>query len=161
VLIKREWATPLVIGAFTLSGLTGLSLLFHFNTQLGTVIHEWFGLIFVVGGLSHVTVNFPAFKRHLKQPLARTIIIAYVALTVAAFVPIGSPRGGDGMMLFMDAALNAPLNDLARVLKKDPQVLLSQLQSEGFKMNSIDQSIASVTGQEPEQRFRALQVLVK
>lgn len=155
--INREWATPLVIGAFLLSGLTGLALFLGVSTFFGTTAHEYLGLVFIVGGLSHLTVNFPAFKRHLKQTKARIIIGLYVLVVIASFLPIGPKRGDEaGFRNFIQAALAAPLTDVARVIHRDPNEMVQQLQAAGYAINDPSQSIMSATAGDPKQQLRAI-----
>lgn len=160
MLIKREWATPVVMGAFTLSGVTGIAMIFGFKTQTGFTIHQWLGLTFFLGGLAHITVNFPAYKRHLKQRLGLTIVLVYVAFLIAAFLPLAPKRPVDNPLTKMLIALQeAPLNDLARMFKETPQVLMSRLQSAGYQVKSADQTIADIAGP-GEQGMQALNVIV-
>lgn len=160
MLIKREWATPVVMGAFTLSGLTGVALFFGWKSQTTLTIHEWLGLTFALGGLAHITVNFPAFTRHLKQPLARVIVVIYVMLTIAAFLPLAPARPTNNPMTkLLDVLQQAPLNDMAHVFKVEPQILVERLQAAGFQVTSSEQSVADVAGSEFEQQVRALGAL--
>jgi len=160
MLIKREWATPVVMGAFTLSGITGVALLLGLKSQTSLTIHQWLGLTFVLGGLSHIVVNFPAYKRHLKQRLGLSIVSIYVALTIAAFLPLAPKRPVDNPITKIFSAMQkTPLNDLARVFKESPEVLVSRLNSAGYHVESAEQSIADFAGQE-DQRMRALTVMV-
>lgn len=161
MLIKREWATPVVMGAFTLSGVTGVVLFFGlFKSQTILTIHQWLGLTFVIGGLSHITVNFPAYKRYLKQRLGLTIVLIYVALTITAFLPLAPTRPVENPLTkILNAVQKAPLNDLALVFKETPQALMSRLQSAGYRIESADQSIADVAVQDA-QRMRAVTVIV-
>lgn len=160
MLIKREWATPIVMGAFTLSAVTGVAMFFGFKTQTSFTIHEWLGLTFVVGGLTHITVNFAAYKRYLKQPLALTIVLIYVALTVAAFLPLAPKRPANNPLTKMLNALQqASLIELAPVFEQSPQVLVDRLRAAGFQIESAGQSITDFAGAD-EQRMRALSVIV-
>lgn len=160
MLIKREWATPVVMGAFTLSGLTGVALFFGWKSQTTLTIHQWLGLTFAIGGLAHITVNFPAYKRHLKQPLALTIMLVYVALTIAAFLPLAPARPTNNPMTKLLAVLQrAPLNDMAHIFKVEPQILVERLKTAGFQVASSEQSVADVAGPEFEQQMRAMGAL--
>jgi hypothetical protein len=156
MLIKREWATPLAIGGFLLSALTGISLFFRVNTELGNIVHKFLGPLFVVGILCHITVNFAGFRRHLQQTTARIIIGIYALIIIAAFLPIGATENSQGQLI--NAAMNAPLKDLAVVVKRDPQIMLKKLQAEGVNISSIEQSIESAI---PDNWDRRLAVLSK
>lgn len=160
MLIRREWATPIVMGAFTLSAVTGAALLLGWKSQTTLTIHQWLGLTFVIGGMAHMTVNFPAYKRHLKQRLGPAIMLAYVALTVAAFLPLAPARPANNPMTKLIGMLQqAPLKDMAQVFKTDPQALVERLRAAGFRVESSEQSVAEVAGADFEQQMRAMGAL--
>ncbi|WP_432447942.1 DUF4405 domain-containing protein [Aliiroseovarius marinus] len=85
----RKWATPLVVGSFLLMGVTGILMFFHLETMLGKVVHEWAGWLMVIGVGAHVVLNWRPMTLYLKRPLARLIMGAGAALTVATLLPIG------------------------------------------------------------------------
>lgn len=160
MLIKREWATPIVMGAFTLSAVTGVVLFFGWKSQTTLTVHEWLGLTFAIGGLAHITVNFPAYKRHLKQRLGLGIVLVYVALTIAAFLPLAPPRPTNNPMTkLLDVLQQAPLNDMAPIFKVAPQTLVERLKTAGFQVASSEQSVAQVAGPDFEQQMRAMGAL--
>jgi hypothetical protein len=152
--IKREWATPFVIGGFLLSASTGISLFFRVNTELGQIVHEWLGPLFVIGALCHITVNFAGLKRHLQNITGRIIIGIYAIVIIAVFLPLGSTENPQG--LFLNAAMNAPLKDLAVVVKRDPQFMLQKLQAAGVPISGTEQSIANAIPDNWDSRLRAL-----
>jgi hypothetical protein len=53
----RSWATPLVLGAVTLSSVTGLLLFFGVENGLSTAAHEWLGWALVGGAVAHAFTN--------------------------------------------------------------------------------------------------------
>lgn len=57
----RKWATPLTIGAFALSAISGMMMFFHLNSALVKIIHEWGSWSLVIGGLFHVVGSWQAF----------------------------------------------------------------------------------------------------
>ncbi|EIZ78191.1 hypothetical protein WSK_3232 [Novosphingobium sp. Rr 2-17] len=155
--VKREWATPTVIGAFTLSSLTGVALFFGLKSQATLTVHQWLGLTFVIGGLAHITVNFFAFKRHFRPKLARVIVGIYLVITLLAFLPITPTRPTNTPMSnILDAVQGAPLEDLAHLFKVAPETLVGRLKSAGFPVKSSRQSIADVAGPDFENRMKAM-----
>jgi hypothetical protein len=160
MLVKREWATPIVMGAFTLSGLTGVAMLIGWKSQTTLTLHQWLGLTFVIGGLAHITVNFPSYKRHLKQRLGLVIVSVYVALAIAAFLPLAPARPTNNpLTTVINSLQQAPLKDMAQIFKTDPQTLVERLRAAGFQVGSSEQSIADVAGPDFKQRMRAMGAL--
>lgn len=155
--VKREWATPTVIGAFTLSSLTGIALFFGLKSQATLTVHQWLGLTFVVGGLAHIAVNFFAFKRHFRPRLARVIVGFYLIAALLAFLPITPARPTNAPMAkVLDAVQGAPLEDLAHLFKVPPETLVERLKVAGFPVKSTRQSIADVAGPDFENRMKAM-----
>ncbi|HEY1090516.1 MAG TPA: DUF4405 domain-containing protein, partial [Burkholderiaceae bacterium] len=64
---QRPWITPVVMGAFLLSAVTGVLMFFHLDSGLNKTAHEWLSWAMVIGVGLHVLLNMPAFKRYLKQ----------------------------------------------------------------------------------------------
>ncbi|EIZ78201.1 hypothetical protein WSK_3222 [Novosphingobium sp. Rr 2-17] len=158
--VKREWATPTVIGAFTLSSMTGVALFFGLKSQATLTIHQWLGLTFVIGGLAHIAVNFFAFKRHFRPKLARVIVGLYLVVTLLAFLPITPARPTNTpMSQILDAVQGAPLQDLAHLFKTTPEALVGRLKAAGFPVMSSRQSIADVAGPDFENRMKAMGVI--
>ncbi len=62
--------TPLVIGAFLISAVTGMLMFFPLNSMLNKVVHEWLSWVMVIGVGLHVLLNVHAFKRYFKQNTA-------------------------------------------------------------------------------------------
>ena len=46
---QRPWITPVVIGAFTLSAVTGVLMFFHLDSGLNKTAHEWLSWAMVIG----------------------------------------------------------------------------------------------------------------
>ena len=93
----RQIATPLTIGAFILSAVTGVLMFFHLDIGLNKAAHEWVSWAVVVGVVLHLSVNFRAFRGYLKRPVARGLIAGFVVLLAASF--LGWRMGRCGRML--------------------------------------------------------------
>lgn len=156
--ISRNWATPLTIGAFILSATTGVLMFFHLDTGLNVQAHEWLGWALVTGVACHVTVNFSSFRRYWNQPRSLAIIGLFVALLVTSFFIKGEEEDHPAQRV-MQAALNAPLKDLAPLAHQTPDALIATLQAAGFKVESPEQSLQSVTGADRERQADALRAV--
>ena len=90
----RAWATPLTIGAFLLSGVTGILMFFHLDSGLNKAAHEWLSWALVAGVGLHLAANFRAFKGYLKRPRAMAVVAAFAVLLGVSFLPLaGEGRG--------------------------------------------------------------------
>ena len=167
MVIKREWATPLMIGAFLLSGITGITLFFDINTLLAKNAHKYLGLLLVAIAVAHVATNFPSFKRYLQQTRGRIIVGIYAAILIATFIPFGPMMGGvgggpaqQGLRDFLNASLNAPISDVAVIVHRDPNDLVKQLKAAGYNIKDPSQSVMmSVAGTGEDQQFKALNAI--
>ena len=60
--IKREWATPITIGAFLLSAVTGVLLFFHLDSGLNKLAHEWLSWVLLAA------VAFDVYNKRQGKP---------------------------------------------------------------------------------------------
>ena len=158
----RDWATPLVAGSFLLMATTGILIFFHLDSGLNKVAHEWLGWAFVIGAIAHLVSNFPAFQKRLQNKLSKIIIGTCATLLLLSFAPVGGEGGGGSVVRSaMEAVNNAPLTTVAQLVGKDANTLLADLQAAGVKIDTVDQSISSVTGGEREEAEEALHVIFK
>ncbi len=154
--ISRDWATPLTIGAFILMACTGILMFFHLDTGRNKDVHEWLGWAMVAGVGLHVTVNWTLFKRYLGKPSSLMIVGVFVAILAASFFIPEEEKGGNPGKRATQAVLSAPISAIAPLAHQSPDELIATLQQAGFKIQSADQTLQSVTGPEHEAQFKAL-----
>ena len=85
----RPWITPLVIGAFLISAVTGVLMFFHLDSGLNKAVHEWLSWAMVVGVGLHVLLNATAFKRYFTQTTGRGVMGGMALVLVLSFIPVG------------------------------------------------------------------------
>lgn len=130
----RTIATPLTIGSFVVVCLTGLFLFFGVRGLTGPV-HEWTSLVFVVGSIFHIIINWKATLAHLKKPLGASLAIICVVLSVVAILPWGGKQQNPKQVLrqSMEVLLDTDLKGVAAVTRQSEQVLEDKLIQAGFK----------------------------
>lgn len=141
----RPWITPVVIGAFLLSAVTGVLMFFHLDSGLNKAAHEWLSWAMVIGVSLHVLLNMPAFKRYFKQTPGRLIMGAFALVLVLSFIPAGG-SGEPGFAAPVRALAKAPLPLLAQVAGTSTQDLKARLQAAGITVSSDQQSVADLVG---------------
>ncbi|EEW25579.1 DUF4405 domain-containing protein [Rhodobacter ferrooxidans] len=152
----RAWATPLVIGAFLLMGVTGVLMFFHLNTGLAKELHEWAGLLFVAGGLAHLWLNWRAFTTYLKRPLASGIMgLGALALGVS-FLSLGGGGPGEAIAGVMQSVGNAPVSVLAQLSGKSADDVVATLSGLGLTGANADSTVSALTGGDREGQMAAL-----
>lgn len=135
----RSWATPLTAGSFVLVMVTGLLMLVGVRSGLVTPAHEVLGLVFVIGSIFHLYLNWKPMLGHLRRRGARWIVGVFMLLTLLAVLPwpAGETRARPD-----DLLLNANVAMLARMSGHSSAAMLSALQARGVQ--SAD-SVRSLT----------------
>lgn len=143
----RPWITPVVIGAFFLSAVTGVLMFFHLDSGLNKTTHEWLSWAMVVGVTLHVLLNMPAFKRYFHQTPGRVIMGLFALVLALSFIPAGGSGGSDpGFAPPVRAMAKAPITVLAQVAGTSTEDVKARLQAAGFTVTSDQQSVADLVG---------------
>ncbi|MBT9551435.1 MAG: DUF4405 domain-containing protein [Hydrogenophaga sp.] len=143
----RPWITPVVIGAFFLSAITGVLMFFHFDSGLNKTAHEWLSWAMVMGVALHVLLNMPAFKRYFKQTPGRVIMGLFAVVLALSFIPAGGSGGNDpGFAPPVRALAKAPITVLAQVAGTSTEDMKAKLQAAGLTVTSDQQSVADLVG---------------
>lgn len=144
---QRPWITPVVMGAFLLSAVTGVLMFFHLDSGLNKTAHEWLSWAMVIGVGLHVLLNMPAFKRYLKQTTGRVVIGAFAVVLALSFIPAGGSSGSEpGFAPPVRALAKAPITVLAQVAGTSTEDVKTQLQAQGLTVTSDQQSVADLVG---------------
>ncbi|MDQ7746564.1 DUF4405 domain-containing protein [Hydrogenophaga pseudoflava] len=144
---QRPWITPVVMGAFLLSAVTGVLMFFHLDSGLNKTAHEWLSWAMVIGVGLHVLLNMPAFKRYLKQTTGRVVIGAFTVVLALSFIPAGGSSGSEpGFAPPVRALAKAPITVLAQVAGTSTEDVKAQLQAQGLTVTSDQQSVADLVG---------------
>lgn len=143
----RSWITPLVIGAFSLSAVTGVLMFFHLDSGLNKAAHEWLSWAMVIGVALHALLNLPAFKRYFTQTTGRAVIGLFVLVLALSFIPAGGKGGGEpGFAPPVRALAKAPISVLAQVAGTSTDDVKAKLQAQGLTVTSDQQSVADLVG---------------
>ena len=143
----RPWITPVVIGAFLLSAVTGVLMFFHLDSGLNKTAHEWLSWAMVIGVTLHVLLNMPAFKRYFNQNTGRTIMGAFAIVLALSFIPAGGSGGSEpGFAPPVRALAKAPITVLAQVAGTSTEDMKAKLQAAGLTVTSDQQSVADLVG---------------
>lgn len=159
MIIKREWATPLTMGAFLLMAITGVLMFFHIEAGLGKALHEWLGWLFVAGVALHVTVNFAGFRRHFLQGPGRWIVVGFALLTAGGLLAPVAEEGGNPVQRMAAAVMRAPLAEIAPLADKDVATLVADLQAAGFTVTGAGQTLEQIAGPDHDAHHRAVDAL--
>jgi hypothetical protein len=162
--ISRQWATPLVIGAFAIMSVTGTLMFFHLNSVLSKPVHEWAGLVLVAGVILHVVVNWRAFKSYFSGLLGLAIIGLGVVILALSFLPLGGAKGGGGPsapVLAMNAIAKASISNVAALTGRPVAQVMEDLSKAGISLPSAEASIDSATRGDRALQGKAMAVLFR
>ncbi|MBL8336372.1 MAG: DUF4405 domain-containing protein [Rhodoferax sp.] len=154
---QRPWITPLVIGSFLLSAVTGLLMFFHLDSGLNKLAHEWLSWAMLVGVGLHLGLNQLPFKRYFQQPLARGVMAGFAALLLLSFLPVGGTAGGQPPFAApVQALARAPLPALAQIASLSPEALRARLGAAGLVVTNDAQTLQDIVGPELRAQINAL-----
>jgi len=163
MLAKREWITPLTVGAFILTAVTGILMLFHMGGTLTRVFHEWLSLIFVLAGLLHAALNWKPLKQYACRPTGAVILVLFLLLTFAAFLSGGQTgdhrRGGHLSRGIPETLLSAPISTIAPITQTDTNTLIGRLREKGLQVSSETQSIRQLAQENKTDVMSLLQMI--
>lgn len=136
--LLTRWSTPLTLGLFAVSAVSGVALFFHFGQSAFHEMHEWLSLVLLLPFALHVVRNWTplvnyARRRTLWAPLALSLVAAAAFAAPAAF-----ETGGGSPMSAARLVIHAPLADAAPLFKTTPEGLRATLAAKGFKLAEGD-----------------------
>lgn len=138
----RSWATPLTIGSFIISAVTGIVLFLHWNLGLAKPAHEWLSWFMVLGVALHLSVNWRAFKNYFTQVVPLGVIGLFSVLTIASLLPLGLGTGGKPpQMKALDALQRAPISAIAALQQQPLEVITQRLQAGGITVTDPNQTV--------------------
>lgn len=159
--LRRDWVTPITMGAFGVLAVTGLLMFFHAETPLNKAVHEWLSWALVAAVAGHAAVNWPGLRRHLAGWRARTVLGVSAAALALSFVPFGGGGGKPPFVAPVQALADAPLPVLAQVAKVSTQELRARLQQAGLAPTADTDTVHSLAGDDLGRQMRVLSTVVK
>lgn len=157
----RPWITPLVIGAFALSAVTGGLMFFHLDTGLNKAVHEWLGWLMVAAVAAHVLLHQQAFKRHWAAPVGKGIIVLSLAVLGLSFLPLGGAKSEPPFVRPLKTLAQAPLPVLAQVAGIDMAELQRRLQAAGQPAPAEGHTIATLVGNDVKAQIRLMNQVLR
>jgi hypothetical protein len=140
----REWATPLMIGAFMLSAVTGIMLFFKMDPGLIKPMHEWLSWLLVIGTVFHLTANWRFFIKCVSRPLGKGILAVFFLIICVSMIPFGEKHGEYSPIIMSNVLVRTPLSSVAQVAGHGSDEAMAMLRSEGVKIEGNEQSIGEI-----------------
>ncbi|HPE60276.1 MAG: DUF4405 domain-containing protein [Thiothrix sp.] len=161
----RNWATPLTIGSFIISALSGIIIFFHINIGLVRPAHEWLSWFMILGVGLHMVLNWRSFKGYFKKPVPLAVIGVFVVLTIASLLPLNSGGGEGGnpratSMKLMRLMESAPVSLVAEMAGTRPDALLEQLRAKGIQVDNTGQTVSDIAENNRQNPIQLLSVML-
>ena len=140
----KKWATPITIGTFIVSGISGVLMFLKINFGSLRVAHEWISVAMVIGVVFHIVGNYKPFIGYFKKLKPLSIISIIVVIGVIAFVIPGEEHGRPSFMDYSATLQNIPLTLAAQILEAQPESVKTHLESHGIKVADTNQTINNI-----------------
>jgi hypothetical protein len=150
----RKWATPLTIGAFILTGVTGIMMLLKIHSGMVKVVHEWLSLLLVIGTIFHVVANWRIFVNYFSNFKATVIIGIFILVTLVTMIPLGNDQKGIPGFKVSEMLIRFPVSSLAEAAGHSTDEVSAIMNAEGITIERNDQSIGEIAqknGRTPSQ----------
>ncbi|NTV02021.1 MAG: DUF4405 domain-containing protein [Chlorobiaceae bacterium] len=144
----KTWATPIAIGSFVISAVTGI--LIFFDIEIGAVepVHRWLSWLLLGGITLHALSNRKPFTAYFSRKPALAVMGLALAVAVASMLPVfgedeeaGGKRAGKAAAHALESA---PLATVALVVKAPSAELVARLGARGIKVEDPSRSIAEI-----------------
>jgi 4-amino-4-deoxy-L-arabinose transferase-like glycosyltransferase len=136
--IMTRWATPLTLGLFAVSAVSGVALFFHFGQGAFHEMHEWLSMVLLPPFALHMARNWTPLANYIK----RSALWAPLGLSLVAAGAFAAPGllegGGGGPTGAVRLVMHAPLADVAPLFKTTPEGLRAALAAKGYKVGDGD-----------------------
>lgn len=154
-------ATPLTTGLFIVSTVSGVALFFHLGSNLFHSMHEWLSMLLILPFALHLWKNWGAFAGYLRRKqLWLPLLLSLLAALAFAFAAASDSRGGNPAFKLSNVAMDAPISQLAPLLRSEPDALLARLRSKGLQVQSANDSVKAIAGSNHREPMAVLAVLL-
>lgn len=159
----RKFATPLTVGTFLVTGVTGTLWYFHIVTDAGRWLHEIIGLAMMAAVGLHLVINWRAFLTYFKRPIALVLMLGFFALTIGGYVMPDTEQAGGGRPGFAAVQMLGAkdLATLAPVFNTDGDALAAKMVAAGYKGATPTSTVIDLAGAEPGRLMGAFEVMGK
>jgi len=152
--LLQRYATPLTLGLFLVSLISGTALFFHLGQGTFREMHEWLSLALAIPFALHLWKNWKPMVNYFRKP-ALAIALALSVGLAAPFALQSAAGGSDGPPQFTltHALLGNSAVAVAPLLNSTPDAVVSGLKAAGFTAASADQPLTAVATQSGKSEF--------
>ncbi|BCW90516.1 hypothetical protein sos41_36860 [Alphaproteobacteria bacterium SO-S41] len=144
----NRYGTPLTVGLFAVSAISGIALFFHWGSALFHGMHEWLSMVLLAPFAIHLWKNWRPLVVYARRGTLLIPILLSV-LIAAPFAVMAMQGGGGGGRMnpggrSAQLMTEARLADLAPVLKTTPDALVADIKQRGYTVASADETLVKI-----------------
>lgn len=112
--IKQKFATQIALWSFLIVGLSGVLMFIDIKTKNLILIHEYVGLILILGIFFHSVANLKPFKSYFtkeKGAVFGTVFIAICVVFYLFYPQLEKMKKGKNLNDVLQTSLNKSVND--------------------------------------------------
>lgn len=144
--MKRYWITPFTMGAFVLTGITGVLMFFKVRSGLVTPVHEWFSWALVIGGVLHVVDHWTGIRKHLEGKWGKGFVAGALVLVALAVWPWPASKEHDRRSNPAETILaNATVAQVAALAGVPTESVISGMERAGASGVDSTKTVASIS----------------
>ncbi|WP_049785094.1 DUF4405 domain-containing protein [Desulfotalea psychrophila] len=100
--MKRSLISPFIAVTYITVAITGILMMFHLRIQGIGALHQWGGVLFIIGGMIHLSLNWRVFTSYFKSN--RSVLSVCAGVLALLLILLVAPhqehrRGQQGGMI--------------------------------------------------------------
>ena len=140
----NRYTTPLTLGLFAISAVSGLALFFHVGQGIFHSMHEWLSIVLLVPFAFHLWKNWGAMLGYVRRGTLLAPAVATLVVSLAFVLPALSYGERGSPFRAVQLLTTTSIVNLAPVLKTTPDALQASLVQRGYKVVSSNDTLDTV-----------------
>ena len=140
----NRYTTPLTLGLFAISAVSGLALFFHVGQGIFHSMHEWLSIVLLVPFAFHLWKNWGAMLGYVRRGTLLAPAVATLVVSLVFVLPALSHGERGSPFRAVQLLTTTSILNLAPVLKTTPDALKASLVQRGYKVVSSNDTLDTV-----------------
>ena len=161
--LLQRYATPLIIGLFLVSLVSGVALFLGVGQGLFHEMHEILSMVLILPFALHLWKNWRPLTTYLSRP-PMTVALALSAAAALAFalggMAEGGQAGGPPQFAFAHAMMANSPAAIAPLLGTTPEALVARLGEAGFTVAGPDEALSDIASASGRDEFALVNALL-
>jgi len=140
----NRYTTPLTLGLFAVSAVSGLALFFHVGQGVFHSMHEWLSIVLLLPFAFHLWKNWGAMLGYVRRGALLAPSLATLVVSLVFVLPALTHGERGSPFKAVQLLTRTSIASLAPVLKTTPDALQASLVQRGYKVVSSNDTLDSV-----------------